>query len=472
MLIQLLFLLSFLRSFSAQRGRLPQLQGVQGFDDDSVTSYVYTIQDDFDTLHARYSAQAALMPGLRRYNFFWASLENSLPPSLSPLACPPTHLLVPANEKERQALGYNEFHCYSSEVIARFDVILALDASIGAASAFIMYGTPDFAAHPNCTGFPWPPNPNFRLGCLPWAAQESYYDFVLFVLQRWRAPWGSGGARLSALCIWNEVQSLGWSDPSPYLPNRQTGGAGTPIFTPSQLSLYASIISNLTTLAGRAALAASPADPAFMFLSTDHFMKAPSVGTGGVGHLGLIQLLDAMWPSLWAASQAGQLSWGLAVHPYDAGDPRQDLWAQGIYTFATLERVSSYQCDKLVQFGVPRGDCGTYPETQLWASEQGWPTGKDMNKTLQGRNICFAHALALQQGVWAVTHNLFQSVTPSNQGGGGDFSLLDEPPVVDFKLDNGKGRDTYDAYAATAPAVFGRDSNNYCCVRWRTGCSS
>ena len=327
-------------------------------------------------LRARYATQRAeLSPGLRRYNFFWAGLEGAVPASPTlPASCPPSHTLVPPSEAERQRLGYRLFHCYDTATLAAFDAILALDASIGAASALIMYGTPDWAAHPQCTGFPWPPSPNFRLGCLPWNHLDAYYDFTLAVLLRWGAPWGSGQARVSALCVWNEVQSLGWSDPSPVLPNRQ-GPAGTPVFSPAQLQLYAAMVSNLTLLAGAAARAASPASPAFLFLSTDHFLTAPEVAPGGVGHLGLLPLLDAMWPLLWEGG-GGELGWGVSVHPYDAGDPRQDLSKQGIYTFATLQAtVGEYQCQQLVARGLPRSSCAQRGETKLWASEQGCECG-------------------------------------------------------------------------------------------------
>ena len=345
----------------------PVLQGVQGLDDDGVTHAALGMPDGGVALRARYATQrAVLSPGLRRYNFFWATLEGAVPASSSPIACPPTHVLVPANETERVRLGYNLFHCYDVATLAAFDEILALDASIGAASAFIMYATPDWAQHPGCTGFPWPPNPNFKLGCLPWDHLDSYYDFVLVVLLRWRAPWGSGLARVSALCVWNEVQSLGWSDPSPVLPNR-----GPNALSPAQLQVYATMIANLTLLAGAAARVASPAAPPFLFLSTDHFLTAPAVAPGETGHLGLLPLLDAMWPILWAGG-GGSLGWGIAVHPYDAGDPRQDLTKQGIYTFATLARtVGAYQCSQLVARGVPEASCAQRGETKLWASEQG-----------------------------------------------------------------------------------------------------
>ena len=216
-------------------------------------------------------------------------------------------------------------------------------------------------------------------------------------------------------------------------------------------------------------------------------------------HIGLWELLDALWPIVNTT-----FAWGVSVHPYDAGDPRANLTSQGIYTFATLrESVAEYQCRKLAEVAhVPIDDCWQWPQTQMWASEQGWPLSKAMNKTmqvhgsamplpakslptsftidlfsprfrcsmLQARNICFAHGLSVAQGVWAVSHNFLQSATPTSQGDAGDFSLLDEPPVVFLNLTNAAGHDTYDAYRATAPGVFGVTSDHYCCRVWRSGC--
>ncbi len=143
-----------------------------------------------------------------------------------------------------------------------------------------------------------------------------------------------------------------------------------------------------------------------------------------------------------------------------------------MYTFATLrESVAQYQCNKLVEFaGASPDSCWEWPQVQMWASEQGWPLGKTMNRTLQARNICLAHGLSVAQGVYSVSHNFFQSATPTSQGGGGDYSLIDEPPVVYMNLTNAIGHETYDAYAATAPGVFGVTSDHYCCARWGSGC--
>jgi hypothetical protein len=207
---------------------------------------------------------------------------------------------------------------------------------------------------------------------------------------------------------------------------------------------------------------------------------APALHTGDVMHVGLWDYLTYFWPALDAAAAADatlpnatSLRWGIAVHPYDAGDPRGNLSSSGIYTFATLsEMVADVQCGWLTQYGgVPAAECGSWPQTQMYASEQGWPYNNvTMTKALQARNICYAHELSLAQGVWAVTHNFAQGAGPSSQGDAGDFSLIPYLPLVAANLSNGPGHPTYDAYTATAPGTWGVSAAHYCCTEWATGC--
>jgi len=130
------------------------------------------------------------------------------------------------------------------------------------------------------------------------------------------------------------------------------------------------------------------------------------------------------------------------------------------------------QCDHLAALGVARADCARYPQVLMWASEQGWPQSKAVNKSVQARNICFAHGLSLAQNLWSVTHNTFQSEQPSSQGGSGDFSLIDEPPLCDAALSNCDGLVTWEAYKATAPGAYGVTKEHYCCTAWGWGCGA
>jgi hypothetical protein len=223
-----------------------------------------------------------------------------------------------------------------------------MDAAIGSVSTAIVYATPEYARHSNCTGFPWPPNPNFRLGCIPWNNFHDWQDFINLILERWNAPLGSGKARLSGLCIWNEIQSMGWSDPSPILSNRYDGHD----WTQAQMNTYTTAIAELFKRAANAAQRHSK--DVMLWLSTDHFTQPPTLSVGDTRHIGLYDFLNAFWPVVMNCS----FSWGVCVHPYDAGDPRQDLLQQGIYTFATLRKGVAEYC-------TPRADMNTNPSPCL-----------------------------------------------------------------------------------------------------------
>jgi hypothetical protein len=327
----------------------PSIQGVQG-NDDQVMSLHLLQNGQLSDLKLRYTTiQQQLAPGNRRYNMFWSEFEMDSP-SAAPMPCRTGTVLIPANEvrhnantsqqnpchcyfnfvlqTDRVARGYNRYHCYRQDSLSANDVLLAMDASIGSVSTAIVYGSPDYAIHPNCTGFPWPPNPNFRLGCIPWQNFDDWEDFINLILERWSAALGSNAARLSGLCIWNEIQSMGWSDPSPVLPNRYHGQP----WSADQMNVFAGAIAELFKRAGNAAKRHSQG--LMLWLSTDHFTTPPPLQLGDVHHIGLNDFLDSFWPHVVNQSY----SWGVCVHPYDAGDPRQDLLQQGIYTFATLRK--------------------------------------------------------------------------------------------------------------------------------------
>lgn len=63
---------------------------------------------------------------------------------------------------------------------------------------------------------------------------------------------------------WNEVQSQGWTDPSPVLPNRY---AGAP-YTPAQMATLAGAVASLMLGAGRGARLGTPPgqDPPMLWL--------------------------------------------------------------------------------------------------------------------------------------------------------------------------------------------------------------
>ena len=112
-------------------------------------------------------------------------------------------------------------------------------------------------------------------------------------------------------------------------------------------------------------------------------------------------LLDALWKQLAANdSTEGSVSWGVATHPYDDGDPRHNLSAQGVATFSTLDDlVREPQRMFLAKYAsVPPQGMAIQPQTTLFADEQGWQLNPaaGVNDTVRARNICFAQSLSVQ----------------------------------------------------------------------------
>lgn len=134
-------------SFALLRAAPLPLQGMQSMDDQTMADWVSANEGE-EQLAARYESMAqVLKPGLRRYNAFWSAVEPSasFPPG-SPPTCPSRSILAPASEADRVRLSYHRFHCYDAATILHFDDYLARDAAIGAASAFIVYGSPAWVA--------------------------------------------------------------------------------------------------------------------------------------------------------------------------------------------------------------------------------------------------------------------------------------------------------------------------------------
>jgi len=491
--------------------------GLQGQDDHLAPWVLNQPEADgggLSGLRKRYSeTQRLFAPGVRRYNFFWEGIEP-VPPAdtlIGAAPCPKGHVRVPTSEAQRAELGFHRFHCYSAAAMQRQDVMAALDRSIGALTGLILYASPAWARHPGCTGFPWK-NATLPIGCLPTPAHmPDWEDFINAVAWRYNGaplshfsraglqpplhPAVANGSlpvpnKLSLAIVWNEIGSLGWADPSPVLPNRWDGPGGN--LTDEQVGALAAVHAELLSrahaalrrqlvgvlcrppagAAGTGADGGAALGGAMVLVSIDHFWwfkgagHAPFARPGVVGHVGDQRLLSAIWPRL----EPG-LSWGVAVHPYDAGDPRADMTAGGVFTFATLKRVViAFQEQQLAALGgVPPQGLVARPQRLLWASEQGWRLQPPrMNQTIRARNVCFAQALSEAQGLVSVTHNYFQAEPTAPEVG--NFGLVPAPPAVGPAFQNGTGHPTFDAYVATSLPSWRVDPSNWCCANYAVGC--
>lgn len=165
---------------------------------------------------------------------------------------------------------------------------------------------------------------------------DDYSDYVLFYAERY-AP-GSPFGQLRHLVVWNEVTSAGWMDMSPRVPNRIThdNTTGDAQLTAADLATWTDTYADLIRRTAAAAMRHNK--DALVWISTDHFWRSPVQRVGDVLHWSVQAMVDAVWDRI-----GTDVPWGVVVHPYDGGDPRQDVWAQGIYTFATLQHIVDYQ---------------------------------------------------------------------------------------------------------------------------------
>ena len=87
-------------------GGPPQTRGLQGVDDESMTTFLYAQPNGTAALAARYAKlDTDIQPGNIRYNAFWTSFEGRAPSSAEPQACPQGTSLVPANDTDKLERG-------------------------------------------------------------------------------------------------------------------------------------------------------------------------------------------------------------------------------------------------------------------------------------------------------------------------------------------------------------------------------
>eukprot|EP01084_Bolivina_argentea_P015807 29622_1 len=438
---------------------------VQGITDEIYSDYLFQ-HGQIKTLQQRYNAELNdINIGTRRYNFNWASIEPNPPsPNISSLPCNSTndnYIIVPLNEQDRINRGYNNYHCYSKSVMKKYDTFLSLDKSIDVVSGAIMYYSPPWARYHGCTGFPWHGS-DYKYGCVPREdAMNDWMDFCNFIGERYNGSNTTNLNKLSYFVMWNEVGSAGWMDYSPILPNRYN--SSNPINS-TQIEMWQKKYVDIFTFC-RNGLHERSRRGMLPFVSTDHFWDMPQNQTNGNTLLiGEKLIIDGMWKYIGI-----DIDWSIAVHPYDNGDPENNLWdKKSIYTFDTLYHVIEYQQEQLKNVvNVNENGWNNRPQQILWASEQGWPyNNQTMNDTLRARNICFAQNLSLELGqqMISVTHNHFQNSPTS----GNSFGLL--PISIDATLSNATGYPTYEAYVSTNANIWAKNNDNYCCKNWNVGC--
>lgn len=247
---------------------------------------------------ARYSALgAAVAPGTRRYNTFWATFEPDYPPPGAGTPCPNGTL-------EWTRPGTSRRHCYSADAVAHTASMLAADAAHGVQSVATLWKAPVGARSPGCVGWAPPRAPagtqRDTSGCAPStpATLAAFSDLVAFLGDRFRSH---NTGRFAAYIVWNEAASSRWTEFERLPP------AGAPARAAAVGARYAAMINATAT-----ALTDVGAGPALVYASLDSVWAPPRGGVAdGVPHTGSGPLVDALWRELGTA-----VDWSLALHPY------------------------------------------------------------------------------------------------------------------------------------------------------------
>jgi hypothetical protein len=402
---------------------------------------------------ARWSRLRDLGLGFKEYNLYWSSLEPGQVSTATPVGCAPGLEQIPANEAERQALGYHRFRCIHPGFLAYYDTMFALDVAYGLQSVVVLWSAPPAYRYPGCSGAPWS-GAIMKDGCVPRDdVMDDFEDFVTLVASRWN---GSRGGRIRHFIVWNESGSGLWFDYSPVVPTRGPLPAYNPADPNNPTTRW---VRKHAEMIRRAASAVSRhASGVMLYASTDLWWLPPPDQT--ITHIGSKAILDGLWDVLGA-----DVDWSLAIHPY--GDPNVPATPYGTYGFYDLSRQTTYQANQLITHGRYDNPL-RYPQYQLIASEQLPFDPNNLDQNARAIALCHAHARALRYpNLIGVNHNHFQAgADPADVFGIIPFSAGED-------LAGLWATPTGAAYAAMSPAVWGqRDTNNFCCEVAGTGCAS
>lgn len=385
-------------------------------------------------------------PGLRIYNYWWASTEYSAAPgenrpywgSKNPHECPSGFELYPSRE-----MGLGKFHfyrCVNKNEMAKFKEIFNHDIQKGVLPIVTMYGTPLQYRGSDCQvsneGFlnirgvnvhPW--------GCPP-VNLEHFEDYVrvlakeLGFIKHWN--------------IWNENNADGWFHMSPEIRDSRT------VYMSKMMKIVDKVFREENLRDYRMYLSLD------MLWMTSHDSYSMSVKN----------FLDGIW-----AEVGTSVPWSLNLHPYTdeqarnpSGFPVDDRYnLQQYYGFGTLSRVLDYQKQKLQNLGE-----GSTTAPQLFAllGEQGWYMN-DSNKRNIAIEICKAQDIMVQNPyiIGATYNTLFVQGTGDQNG----LGLLPMSAINNF--DRVDSEVTYQAMRSTHPSRWNKTRDHFCCTDVRVGCA-
>ena len=404
--------------------------------------------DDSNHLARYQKLDQEVAPGLRIYNFWWASVEPTIASAgatpqyvaaKTPHECPAGAELYP---KQNQSLGsFHFYRCVNKGELAKFKKIFQYDQSDRVIPIVTLYGTPLQYRGTDCQqgndGFlniqgvmvhPW--------GCPP-VDLRHFEDYVRIMAKEF--------GFIKHWNIWNENNSDTWFHMSPEITSSRAQHLGNMMNIVNRIFKEESL-SNFR-----------------LYMSLDlHWQSAPNPQS-----VGSMELLDGLWNVV-----SSDVPWSLNLHPYTdehavnpAGFPIDDRYhSASYYGFGNLDKVIQFQRTKLQQKGISNN---TAPQLYALLGEQGWYM-TNANKRSIAIEICKAQDIMNKNPfILGATYNtLFVQGTGDQDG----LGLL--PQNILNSIGQANAEPTYQAMLSTHPNRWGKTADHFCCTQAQVGCGT
>lgn len=404
--------------------------------------------DDSNHLTRYQKLDQDVAPGLRIYNFWWASVEPTITSAgatpqyvaaKTAHACPAGSELYP---NKNQSLGaFHFYRCVNTAELAKFKKIFQYDQNERVIPIVTLYGTPLQYRGADCQqgndGFvniqgvmvhPW--------GCPP-VDLRHFEDYVRIMAKEF--------GFIKHWNIWNENNSDTWFHMSPEITSSRAQHLG-----------------NMMNIVNRIFKEESIANFR-LYMSLDlHWQTAPNLQS-----LGSMELLDGLWNVV-----GSDVPWSLNLHPYTdehatnpAGFPVDDRYnSPSYYGFGNLDKVIQFQRTKLQQKGISNSSA---PQLYALLGEQGWYM-TSANKQNIAIEICKAQDIMNKNPfILGATYNTLFVQGSGDQDG---LGLLPQNILNLFSQVNVEP--TYQAMQSTHPNRWGKTADHFCCTQAQVGCGT
>ncbi len=403
--------------------------------------------------------------GLQKFNYYWRDAETTHLLSSEQPACPTGHTLFPHDDIQKKKLGINNFHCYKSSFIHKWDRLLKQNAKYKMQAAVVLWTAPTMYTDKGCEGFYFPLQKRYlKEGCYPTSEHyDDYEDWVRFTAHRF-------GKYIDHYIVWNEADLLNWADSSTTKDSKSEMLDDLSYHMKRSFSIYTHLLKTTITaveeLDQQCVGTEKVCKPlVYVSMTGDWYSRKVMTKVKKDGEVDIrwrsMNLLDYIWQELGL-----EYAWSIAIHPYGEvyGKSNHSL------VFSTLKELSAYQKQKVKNRKAYNRSWLSYPQSRLFASEQniGGKVKADDWKA-KARFICESYDVAMKRPeIIATTHNHFQDNVHRNSSAPSLHTML--PKTVGEKLKQAERFETYRAYESTREDNWYQDSTHYCCKEFSIGC--